>query len=865
MVPSSTSRFEPADPATLAGQLPEELARRWREGSPCRVEEILAQHGDLEPVAEVVVPLIYEEICQRQEAGEAPSLEEYRLRFPHWQQHLEVLFECQRLLGPVAAMPRFPGAGETLAAFHLLAEVGRGRQGRVFLATQPDLADRPVVLKVVPLSAGPHSGADREHLSLARLQHPHIVPLLFVQEEVARDLQLLCMPYLGGTSLARLLGEMQGKDPDRWGRQLLETLDRLQSLSPVAWRSRSGPARQFLTTASVVEAVCWIGACLADALHYAHQQGLVHLDVKPSNVLLTADGQPMLLDFHLAREPLPAGGAVPEWLGGTRGYMAPEQEKALAAVQRGQPLSFPVDARADVYSLGMLLGRLLASAFSQDVRASKAPGGESSNQPLPDSFRRADLDSRLRKLEMGVGLADILGKCLADAPRNRYAIAADLAADLRLHLANQPLRHVGNRNWLERWRKWRRRRPHGVVVLLLFAAVLACGGTAIALVLHQANQREEAVLGALREGQQLLRRGQYSDALATLRGGLDRARATLSNRQLEQELIRQVRLGEQAQAAQELHGLADQIRFLTGDEFLLPRQARALEGQCRALWERREQILERLSRDLDPAAREQIRADLLDLAILGADLRVRLAAPGDAASAHREARKVLAQAETLLGTSAVLRQEQQRHAAGLGLRDAGAGSPAPEPRTAWEHWALGRSLLRSDRLDDAASHLARAREMDPGGLWPNYYLGQCAYRQGHHQEALMAFSACVALVPGAARVYFNRALVLTALDCPEQARLDYDRALQRDARLAPAALNRGLLHYQAGRLTEAAADLHRALDLGYDADTVHYNFALIYLARNDAAAARASLDRALRANPRHSPSQKLRDKLPRQR
>ena len=476
---------------------------------------------------------------------------------------------------------------------------------------------------------------------------------------------------------------------------------------------------------------------------------------------------------------------MPEWLGGTRGHMAPEQEKGLAAVQRGQPLTSPVDARADIYSLGVLLDRMLAWQSTQEVR----------------------------NLDLGVGLADILRKCQADAPRERYASAADLATDLRLHLANQPLRHTGNRSWLERWWKWRRRRPHGLALVVLLAAVLVSSGAVPALLLQQ---------------------------------------------------TRHIRLAEQTQAAQELHALVDQVRFLSSDDFLSPRPARTLEAQCRALWERRAQIGERLSNDLDSAARDQLQADLLDLAILGADLRVRLASPADAPAAHRDARQVLQQAETLLGSSAVLRQEQRYHAAALGLRDTEAGVTDPTPRTSWEHCAVGRVLLRSGRLDEAATSLGRAQELEPGGLWPNYYLGQCAYRRKRHPEALMAFSACVALAPEAARVYFNRALVLTALGCPDQAQRDYDRALKRDAGLAPAALNRGLLRYQAGRLTEAMADLGRALELGHDPDTVHYNLALVHLARHDPEAARVSLDCALKANPRHPQARQLRENWQRQ-
>src|SRR5262249_46359227 len=120
-----------------------------------------------------------------------------------------------------------------------------------------------------------------------------------------------------------------------------------------------GPGRQFLARASYTQAVAWIGACLADALHHAHQRGLVHLDLKPSNVLLAADGQPMLLDFHIAQEPIRPGGATPEWLGGTPAYMSPEQQTVLQAMLAGQPLPVTVDGRSDLYALGLTLSRLL--------------------------------------------------------------------------------------------------------------------------------------------------------------------------------------------------------------------------------------------------------------------------------------------------------------------------------------------------------------------------------------------------------------------------------------------------------------------------------------------------------------------------
>src|SRR5262249_33972169 len=147
------------------------------------------------------------------------------------------------------------------------------------------------------------------------------------------------------------------------GRARRRALDRAQASSPLAVPAR-GPARRLLERASYVQAVCWVGSCLADALHYAHEHGLVHLDLKPANVLLTAGGQPMLLDFHLARAPLaPAraapGGGGAGGAGGTADYMPPEQRAARAAVSEGRPVPAAVDARSDLYSLGVLLYRAL--------------------------------------------------------------------------------------------------------------------------------------------------------------------------------------------------------------------------------------------------------------------------------------------------------------------------------------------------------------------------------------------------------------------------------------------------------------------------------------------------------------------------
>src|SRR5207244_4507306 len=137
------------------------------------------------------------------------------------------------------------------------------------------------------------------------------------------------------------------------------------------------PVRQILAQLSHTRAICWIGSCLADALEYAHERGLVHLDLKPSNVLLAADGQPMLLDFHLAQQPLYPDGPAPTWLGGTPAYMSPEQKAAIAAMRERRSVVTPVDGRSDIYSLGVLLHEALGGSITDSKSLTSA------EQPAP--------------------------------------------------------------------------------------------------------------------------------------------------------------------------------------------------------------------------------------------------------------------------------------------------------------------------------------------------------------------------------------------------------------------------------------------------------------------------------------------------
>ncbi len=214
------------------------MALAWAKGQRVLAEEVLAQFPGLGD--EDTVRLIYEEVSLRRELGEEVATTEVVNRYPRYKDELEVLLGCDRMLRPFSRGAKFPSAPGELGPFRLLSELGRGASGTTYLAEEPALGGRLVVLKVIP-------DDEVEHLSLARLQHTHIIPLFSEQRFPDRGLRALCMPYLRGTTLARLLDAMAETPPSaRIGRHLVEALDRAAEWRPHGfWCRRRGRTTKF--------------------------------------------------------------------------------------------------------------------------------------------------------------------------------------------------------------------------------------------------------------------------------------------------------------------------------------------------------------------------------------------------------------------------------------------------------------------------------------------------------------------------------------------------------------------------------------------------------------------------------------------
>jgi serine/threonine protein kinase/Tfp pilus assembly protein PilF len=304
--------------------------------------------------------------------------------------------------------------------YELLEEVGRGGQGVVFRARQKSL-NRTVALKVISLgqwaSEAHLKRFRREAEAAASLDHPSIVPIYEVGE---RD---------GSCYFSMMFVE---------GGQLDEVVRR----KPMSIRQ----------AAELI-------AKVARTVHYAHEHGIVHRDIKPGNILLDVKGEPHLTDFGLARliETESAMTRTMEVLG-TPSYMAPEQ----AVGNNAQPTS-----ATDVYGLGAVLYQLLTDhpPFA----------GGTTYETIKLLLDTEPRKPRLWNRKIGRDLSAICLKCLEKDPKRRYPSALALAEDLEHWLKHEPIR-AKRSGFFTHARKWMRRKPALAALIASLIALAAAMG-----------------------------------------------------------------------------------------------------------------------------------------------------------------------------------------------------------------------------------------------------------------------------------------------------------------------------------------------------------------------------------------------------
>ena len=416
-----------------------------RAGTPRRGGDASASVGGrFELDEEAFLDLVFERALLAIEDPGDEGLASLMAERPELAERVRAVIELARrndTIQPVEP-PAVPG-------YEVLREIGRGAMGRVYLARREELGGRPVALKVLaPGTASPSSRARflNEARALAKLDHPHIVRVLDVLG--LGETCVFAMDWIEGVPLSRLIEEVRRR-PGRGA-----------SLAAAARRVLGARGGDLPSTWTLL--VCRIGIQIGRALAEVERSGLLHRDVKPSNVLIRRSGDAVLSDFGLVRDQeVDLQTRTGEFLG-TIAYSSPEQLRG-----RGDAIT----SRSDLYALGATLYHAVALR----------PPLEVSTTPAALDAVEGGRIAPLRRHAPGVprDLETVISRAMDPLPAKRYASGDELADDLERLVRLEPVHARGVGFYLRtlRWAQRNRRSllaaglGAGVVLVVTLAAV----------------------------------------------------------------------------------------------------------------------------------------------------------------------------------------------------------------------------------------------------------------------------------------------------------------------------------------------------------------------------------------------------------
>ncbi len=753
-----------------------------------------------------------EEFLARRRRGEPIEATAFAARHPALGPGLRDALEAAELMEAAHLEPALLGeleAGERLASFRLVREVGRGGMGVVFEAIEEPLGRR-VALKVLPPEQLPSRSARarfrREAELASRLDHPGICTVYAAGVE--SDRPWIAMRFVEGATLARRVAE--AREQGERGLQL------------------PGEGAGSRTRALSV-AACF--ARIARALAYAHERGVVHRDVKPANVMVTPEGDPVLLDFGLAREEESDAPSLTRTgeTAGTPAYIAPD----LLAGEIARP-----DARCDVYALGVSLYECLATrqpfraptrlALYREILAGTAPGLRQLVPELP------------RDLEVVVATA------MERDRERRYASAADLAADLEAvveghPIAARPVSSVG------RITRWARREPRQA----LLAALLATASLALALAGGILLASRDEVRAAERQAtanevERAIAAG-FNSFFDEMRGGESSAEAA------DAEFLRALALEPTS-----IEALAGAI-FVS---YQCDRHEEAQERLARApplpIFDRLRLMLRGDPMLADDSWRDE--ASATELFLEGMRCQVegwKLVSPAQRARVAGRALELFNEAVVRAPHARSL-YHMARATAAFDAGDAEAArSAAAALLELWrdskpELYAAGIALNQAD--PEASSRiLERLVELDPDHWSAHHNLGTARVLLDRPVEAERAFLRAIELVPDHAHPYNGLGLALADQGRTEEAREAYLHALDLEPDFLEALSNLGALEIQCEDWSAAKYVLAPALELDPSSLELRYDYGTALYELHEFDGAREQFQYIVSRDPERSP------------
>lgn len=797
-----------------------DLERRFGEGDPLDATRYIRLFPEVFDDLHQRTQLAFEEYRLLRRGGEDVSAqivgEKYQVDGSHWPQmklggdqaeSVSRRFTQHELVVPSV---HYPKVGKSFAGYPLLSRIGEGAFSRVFLAHQPDLAGRLVVLKVTPLSM---DESDR----LASLQHTSIVPIYSVHRE--GELSCICMPFLGATTLADLstFGE-RWASLDGPAEELVSTiLDRRHSTireftpssaaidkneSEISRRDIDSDARKMqagdtllsgYSNLGYVDALLRLVIGTVEGLTHAHARGIIHRDLKPANILVADDGNPVLLDFNLA---VSSEESKKQIVGGTLPYMSPQQ---LESLQTGAP----ADARDDVFSVGVILYELLSGVLPF---ATPKSGQSFELAEVIADRRRTPKSIRVLNPRVSNGLAAIIDRCMEQERSERYRDAGELLEDLNRHRQHLPLKFAPDRSVRERLTKWSARHPRlssaSSVAALATAIVLLC-----VVLIWQRGERISRLQAASRFQQFQL--------------DLPAAVTALSTPGREQELLSD--------------GLAKSENLMQ-QWGIKPEQASHLNEASR----------------LDEASRLALRRQLGRLAYLMADAEIDLALQSkdqrqeDLNSNAQRWNDLAPQLDPELRQLAGFQQQQLNNTV-EGPPNATAAIPVDENAD-----LDLRSMSAAESGDAGLWRTLIQQQLDrqPTNVAHWFRLAIANSRLGDIDAAAANFDIANRLQPNSIAILLNRGICHLDRGVPTLAHRDFSDCLRLNANLIVPRFNRAIASHRLGDQQSAIDDLTYLVEKGFVTTRILLMRADVNFALGDALAAQADRLAAMDVPPR---------------